>query len=321
MKSPKIVVLDGYTTNPGDVSWAELQALGDVEIFDRTSPAEVLERAQFADVILSNKVPLDAATIQALPNLKGICVLATGYNLIDGVAARARNIPVCNVPEYSTTNVAQAVFSLILELANRSGYHAQTVREGRWAASKDFCYWDYPLVELEGLTLGIVGYGRIGERVAAIAHGFGMKVIAYRRNFSGTKLPVYVEAVDLDSAFSQSDIVSLHCPLTPETRGLVNAARIATMKASAFLVNTARGPLVDEADLAAALNSSRIAGAGLDVLSMEPPSADNPLFGARNCVITPHIAWATRNARIRLLAQTVENVRGCLAGKPVNVVN
>jgi glycerate dehydrogenase len=321
MNNPKIVVLDGYTTNPGDLAWTDLEALGNCEIFDRTSPQDIVERARDADILLTNKVPLDAPTLAALPKLKAICVLATGYNMVDGSAARARNIPLCNVPEYGTPNVAQAVFSLILELTNRTGHHSQTVRDGRWAASRDFCYWDYPLVELAGLTLGIVGYGRIGQSVAAIAHAFGMEVIAYRRNFSGTDLPAYVRPVDLDTAFAQSDIVSLHCPLTPDTRGLVNTARLMTMKPGAFLINTARGPLIDEADLAAALNAGRIAGVGLDVLSQEPPSGDNPLILARNCVITPHIAWATQNARRRLLAQTVENVRGALAGCPVNVVN
>ena len=321
MKTPKIVVLDGFTTNPGDVSWAKLEALGQVTIFERTSPADVVSRARGADVLLTNKVPLDAATIAALPELKAICVLATGYNLIDGAAARARQIPVCNVPEYGTPNVAQAVFSLILELTNRTGHHSQTVREGRWAASKDFCYWDYPLVELTGLTLGIVGYGRIGRSVAEIGHAFGMNVIAYKRNFTGTVLPDFIRPVDQDTVFSESDIISLHCPLTPETRGLVNAARIQTMKPSAFLVNTARGPVIEETELAAALNAGRLAGAGLDVLSMEPPSADNPLFGAKNCVITPHIAWATRSARVRLLEQTVANVQGCISGQAINVVN
>lgn len=321
MQNPKIVVLDGYTTNPGDLAWTELEALGSCVIYDRTVPAELFARANAADILLTNKVPLDAETIGALPQLKAICVLATGYNMVDVAAARARNIPVCNVPEYGTPNVAQAVFSLILELTNRTGHHARTVREGRWSTSLDFCYWDYPLVELAGLTLGIIGYGRIGQSVAAIAHAFGMKVVAYRRNFAGINLPEYVKPVDLEGAFSGSDILSLHCPLTSDTRGLVNAARLATMKPGAFLINTARGPLINEGDLAAALNSGQIAGAGLDVLSVEPPSPENPLIEASNCVITPHIAWATQAARRRLLAQTVENIRGVLSGHLLNVVN
>jgi glycerate dehydrogenase len=273
-------------------------------------------RAADADVVLTNKTVLGRAEIDALPELACIGVLATGTNVVDGVAARARGIPVCNVPEYGTANVAQATFALLLELANRVGHHAAAVRAGRWTACPDFCFWDGDLVELAGLTLGIVGHGRIGRAVAAIGRAFGMRVIAHRRGGGDGR-----EFVDLDTLFRASDVVSLHCPLTPETEGLVNAARLALMKPTAFLLNTARGGLVDEAALAAALDAGRIAGAGLDVLSVEPPPATNPLLAARNCVITPHIAWATRTARERLIAITADNLRAFAAGSPRNVVN
>jgi glycerate dehydrogenase len=321
MIPPNIVVLDGYTTNPGDLEWSALQALGPCIIHDRTPPHLVVDRARDADILLVNKVPIDADTLDALPRLKAICILATGYNIVDTQAARARGIPVCNVPEYGTPNVAQAVFALLLELTNRTGHHSETVRAGRWAASQDFCYWDHPLVELSGLTLGIIGYGRIGESVAKIADAFGMRVLAYRRNFGSATLPNYVTPAALDTVFCEADVVSLHCPLTPETSRLINAQRLASMKRSAFLINTGRGPLIHESELADALNAGVIAGAGLDVLSVEPPVANHPLFQAKNCIITPHIAWATREARKRLLRQTVENVSGCIHGNPVNVVN
>ncbi len=304
-----IVVLDGYTANPGDLSWDEFHQLGSCAIYDRTPETQVVERAREADVLLTNKTVLRRAAIAALPRLRYIGVLATGYNVVDTDAARERGIPVCNVPEYSTPNVAQAVFALLLELTNHTAHHAQTVREGRWTASNDFCYWDFPLVELHGLTLGIVGYGRIGRAVAEIGRAFGMRVLAC--GHSG----------DLEALLRASDVVSLHCPLTPETNQLINATRLATMKPSAFLINTARGGLVNETDLADTLNNGRLAGAGLDVLSVEPPPPDNPLLRARNCLITPHIAWATRNARARLLQIAAANIRAWLAGRPQHVVN
>jgi len=304
-----IVVLDGYTANPGDLSWDEFHQLGSCAIYDRTPETQVVERAHEADVVLTNKTVLRRAAIAALPRLRYIGVLATGYNVVDTDAARERGIPVCNVPEYSTPNVAQAVFALLLELTNHTAHHAQTVREGRWTASNDFCYWDFPLVELHGLTLGIVGYGRIGRAVAEIGRAFGMRVLACGRGG------------DLEALLRASDVVSLHCPLTPETNQLINATRLATMKPSAFLINTARGGLVNETDLADALNNGRLAGAGLDVLSVEPPPPDNPLLRARNCLITPHIAWATRNARARLLQIAAANIRAWLAGRPQHVVN
>jgi glycerate dehydrogenase len=311
----RIVVLDGFTTNPGDVSWAALEALGSLTVHDRTSPGDVVARAADADVLLTNKTRLGRAEITALPRLRCISVLATGHDVVDSAAARERGIPVCNVPEYGTANVVQATFALVLELTNRTGHYDATVRAGRWSACPDFCYQAGNLVELAGLTLGIVGYGRIGQGVAAVGRAFGMRILAHRRSHAGP------EHVDLDRLFAESDVVSLHCPLTPDTRALVNAARLALMKPTAFLVNTARGALVDEAALAAALDAGRIAGAGLDVLSVEPPPATNPLLAARNCVITPHVAWATRAARTRLIERTAENLRAFAAGTPRNVVN
>ena len=290
----RIVILDGLTTNPGDVSWEPLERLGSLTVFDRTAPGDVAARAADADAILTNKAIVGREQIAALPQLKYVGVLATGFNIVDVAAARERGIPVCNVPEYSTPNVVQAAWALILELANRVGHHDRTVHEGHWAACHDFCYWHGELVELAGRTLGIVGHGRIGRGVAAVGRAFGMRVIHHRRQGGGD-----LACVDLDTLFRESDVVSLHCPLTPETNGLVDARRLAMMKPTAFLVNTARGPLVDEAALAAALNAGQIAGAAVDVLSVEPPPASNPLLTARHCMITPHIAWATRNARRR----------------------
>ncbi len=315
-----IVVLDGYTCNPGDLSWEDLRALGSCAIYDRTPDGEVAARARDAEIVLTNKIVLDRAVIAALPKLRYIGVLATGYNIVDVGAARERAIVVTNVPEYGTPTVAQATFALLLELTNHLGHHAQTVREGRWSASPDFCYWDYPLVELAGLTLGVVGLGRIGRAVARIALAFGMTALAYDR-YPPQPVPDEVRLVDLDALFRQSDVVTLHCPLTDENRGLVNAARLGLMKPTAFLLNTARGGLVVDDDLARALDEGRLAGAGLDVLSVEPPPRDHPLLTARNCLVTPHIAWATRAARARLIHTAVENIRAFLGGQPVNVVN
>jgi len=314
----KIVVLDGYTTNPGDLCWGALAALGTLTVHDRSAAAEIVPRARGAEIVLTNKTVLSRDVIAALPGLRCICVLATGYNVVDVAAAKEHGVAVCNVPEYSTPNVAQAVFALLLELTNRTGHHDRTVHEGRWAACDDFCYWDGDLVELAGLTLGIVGYGRIGAAVARIGTAFGMKILAQRRSNAGRVEGG--ELAPLDRVFRESDVVSLHCPLTPDTKDLVNAARLATMKRTALLINTARGALVNEADLAAALDAGTIAGAGLDVLTVEPPPASNPLLTAKNCVITPHIAWATRNARRRLIEATAGNVQAFLAGQPRNVV-
>ena len=316
----KLVILDAYTTNPGDLSWDELRTLADCDVYDRSTPDQVVPRAADAELVLTNKMLLDRAVIAALPKLRYIGVLATGYNIVDVQAARQRRIPVCNVPEYGTPNVAQATFALLLELTNRVGHHAQTVRDGRWCSSPDFCYWDFPQVELFGRTLGIVGLGRIGQAVARIAAAFGMQVLAFDQ-FPPTTAADGVRFADLDTVFRDSDAVTLHCPLTAENRELVNAARLATMKPTAYLVNTARGGLVNDADLAQALNAGRLAGAALDVLSIEPPVPDNPLLAAQNCLVTPHIAWATQAARGRLIQATAENVRAFLAGRPINVVN
>lgn len=314
-----ICVLDGFTLNPSDLSWEELQALGSCEIHDRTPAIQVIARAANAEIILTNKVLLPRETIAALPKLKYIGVLATGTNVVDLTAARERNIPVTNIPAYGTKTVAQATIALLLELTNRVGHHAQRVLAGDWTHAKDWCFWDAPLVELDGLTLGLVGYGRIGAAVAEIAHALGMNTIAYSR--SAKSAPPFVKFVNLETLFRTSDVVSLHCPLTPETKNLINTERLAWMKPNAFLLNTSRGPLIDEVALADALNSDRLAGAGLDVLSTEPPPANNPLLQANNCLITPHNAWGTRAARQRLLKIAVENVKAFLNGPPQNVVN
>jgi glycerate dehydrogenase len=314
----RIEVLDGYTLNPGDLSWSGLEALGPCRIHDRTPPEQVVERAAGASVVLTNKTVLDAATLARLPGLRYVGVLATGHNVVDVDAAAARGVVVTNVPTYGTASVAQMVFAHVLNLTQHVAGHAQTVREGRWTGSRDFCYWDMPLVELEGLTMGLVGLGRIGRATAALARAFGMTVIAHDRFVQD--VPEGIAMVELDVLFERSDVLSLHCPLTPETRELVNAGRLKRMKPTAFLVNTSRGPLVNERDLAEALRAGQLAGAGLDVLSTEPPGADNPLLHAPHCFITPHIAWATRAARARLLATAVANVRAFLDGSPVNVV-
>lgn len=318
-RAMNICVLDGYTLNPGDLNWDELRQLGACDIHDRTPATEIVARAANAEIILTNKTPLTRETLAALPKLKYIGVLATGTNVVDLGAARERNIPVTNIPAYGTRSVAQATVALLLELTNHVGPHSQRVRAGAWTSAPDWCFWDSPLVELAGLTLGLVGFGRIGAAVADIAHALGMNIIAYSP--SQKTAPPFVKFVELETLFRTSDVVSLHCPLTLQTQQLVNAERLAWMKPSALLLNTSRGLLVDEAALADALNSGRLAGAGLDVLSVEPPPADNPLLRARNCLITPHNAWGTRAARSRLMRVAVENARAFLNGKPQNVVN
>ena len=314
-----IVVLDGFTLNPGDLSWEELKSLGPCEVYDRTRAAEVIPRAGNAEIVLTNKTDLPRALIQSLPRLKYIGVLATGTNVVDLPTARERCILVTNVPAYGTKSVAQSTLALLLELTQHVGHHARTVRESQWVRSADWCYWDYPPTELDGLTLGIIGFGRIGRAVGDLGAAFGMKVLAC--GGTAKPLPPFARAVNLETLLRQSDVVSLHCPLTPQTENLINAERLSWMKPSAFLLNTSRGPLIDEEALADALNSGRIAGAGLDVLSTEPPSADNPLLQAKNCFITPHLAWATRAARSRLLTIAVENIRRFLHGQPQNVVS
>ena len=315
----RIVILDGFTLNPGDLSWIELESLGECEIYDRSPPADVVKRAAGAEIVLTNKTVLNREQILALPRLKYVGVLATGYNIVDVAAARDRNIPVTNVPTYGTRSVAQHTFSLLLELTQHVGHHAQTVRDSRWTNGPDFCYWDYPLVELDALTMGIVGFGRIGKAVAELARAFGMNVLA--TSLTPKQSPTGVQFVELETLFRQSDVVSLHCPLTERTKNLVNKATLALLKPTSFLLNTSRGPLIDERALAEALNSGQLAGAALDVLSVEPPPANNPLLSAKNCIVTPHIAWATRAARSRLMQIAVANVRAFLNGRLENVVN
>jgi glycerate dehydrogenase len=320
------VVLDGFTTNPGDLGWEPLERLGTLTVHQRTPPELVAGRIALADVVVTNKTRLGASELAAAPALRGICMLSTGHDVVDGAAAAARGVPLCNVPEYGTASVAQAVFALLLELTNRTGQHSERVRQGAWSASPDFCFWEGNLTELVGLRLGVVGLGRIGLAVAAIARAFGMEVLAHRRDsaagvWSESSSGLEVPVVDLPTLLADSDVVSLHCPLTPQTRGLIDAERIALMKPGALLINTGRGALVNETDLAAALHSGQLGGAGLDVLSLEPPAPTNPLLQAPNCVITPHIAWATRSARGRLIAAVAANGEALLAGAPINVVN
>lgn len=316
----KIVVLDGYTLNPGDLSWDGLSALGETCIYDRTPEALRVERAQDAPIVLTNKTVLNADILGQLPALRYIGVLATGYNVVDVNAARERGVPVTNIPIYGTRSVAQMVFAHVLNFGQSVAHHAQTVRDGRWTASTDFCYWDMPLTELDGLTMGLVGYGRIGQATAQLARAFGMNILAFDL-YPPANAQGEVRFTSLEEVLEKSDFVSLHCPLTAENRHLINTERLKTMKPTAFLINTSRGPLVDEQALAEALNQGIIAGAGLDVLEVEPPAATNPLLTAQNCHITPHIAWATRAARSRLMDTAVENVRAFLHGAPVNVIN
>ena len=315
----KIVALDGYAANPGDLSWDELKTLGDCIIYERTTPEQVLERAEGAEILLTNKVIITAEHMAALPQLKYIGVLATGYNIVDVAAAKERGIIVTNIPAYSTPSVAQMVFAHLLNIAQQVKHHSDEVRSGRWSASKDFCFWDTPLLELRGMKIGIVGLGHTGYTTARIAIGFGMEVYAYTSK-SSFQLPPEIKKMELDQLFAECDIVSLHCQLTEDTRELVNARRLKLMKPSAILINTGRGPLVNEQDLADALNNGQIFAAGLDVLSQEPPCPDNPLLTARNCYITPHIAWASTAARTRLMNILLDNVKGYLNGKVINNV-
>ena len=316
----KIVVLDGYTLNPGDLSWEGLKALGETEIYDYSLPEEVVPRAQGAQIIMPNKAVISKGVLDQLPDLKYIGIQATGYNTIDLEAAAARDIVVTNIPTYGTPSVAQMVFAHVLNLTQRVAHHDGTVKEGRWTANRDFCYWDFPLLELMDLTMGIIGYGRIGQRTGEIASAFGMKLLVHDEYVKPVDHP-NAEFASVDEVFRRSDVISLHCPLTPETEKLANAERLALMKKTALLVNTSRGPLVDDQALADALNAEQIAGAGLDVLTVEPPPMDNPLMQAKNCFITPHIAWATRSARTRLLDTLVDNARAWIDGKPQNVIN
>ena len=319
----KIVVLDGYTENPGDISWAPLEALGEVTVYDRTALTEsplIAERIGTAEIAVTNKTPLTRTVIDACPNLRAIAVLATGYNVVDTVYARAKNIPVMNVPVYGTDNVAQYAIALLLEACSQVGHHDRSVHAGDWTRSIDFCYWQKPLIEVSGKTAGIIGFGRIGMAVARILSAMNVRVLAYSRTErpEGRELADYVP---LDELLAQSDFIFLHCPLTPETEGLISAANIRKMKDGVIIVNNGRGQLIVEEDLAAALRSGKVAYAAVDVASAEPIKADNPLLAAPNCIITPHISWATKEARVRIMQMTAENVRSFIEGKAMNVVN
>lgn len=315
----KIIVLDGYGLNPGDLTWKGFEELGELTVYDRTSPSKLLERAAGAEALVTNKTLITSENMDALPDLKYIGVLATGYNVVDIDAAKARGIVVTNIPAYSTASVAQMVFAHILNITQRVGYYADENKQGRWTKNADFCYWDTHLVELQGKKMGIVGFGNIGQATARIAQAFGMEVCVYssKPQFA---LPSGIKKMELDELFAECDIVSLHCPLTPDTKEMVNANRLSKMKPNAILINTGRGPLINEQDLADALNEGKIAAAGLDVLSVEPSVEGNPLLGARNCFITPHIAWATLEARTRLMEIAVQNLKSYLKGQIINNV-
>ena len=316
----KIVILDGYTENPGDLSWAGFEALGEVTVYDRTFTPDILARAKGADVLLTNKTPLSAETLAALaPELRYIGVLATGYNVVDIAAARAQGVPVCNIPTYGTAAVAQFVMALLLELCHHVGDHSRSVKAGDWSRCPDFCYWNSPLIELAGKTFGVIGYGRIGRATARLAAAFGMEVLAYDAHAAG--MDEVARMVPLEELLAASDVISLHCPLFESNRGMINRESIARMKNGVLLINTSRGPLVDETALAEALRTGKVAGAGLDVLEVEPARPDNPLLAEPHCLITPHIAWAPKESRQRLMDIAVDNLTAWLGGKPQNVVN
>ena len=316
----KIVVLDGYALNPGDLSWSCIEQFGEVTVYDRTPADLIVPRIGDAEIILLNKTPITAATLAVCPSIKLICVLATGYNVVDCDAAREHGIPVCNVPAYGTAAVAQFTFALLLELYHQVGLHSESVHNGDWCRSIDFCYWKTPQMELAGKTMGIIGFGRIGRAVGQIAKAFGMRVIAYNRSrcAEGEAIGEYV---DLDTLFRQSDIISLHCPLTPQTSELINKDSISKMKDGVILLNTARGGLVNENDLAKALTAGKLRGAAVDVVSAEPMAADNPLLNAPHCIITPHMAWSPLESRQRIMDFTVRSIQAFLDGRPINTVN
>lgn len=316
----EIIVLDGYTLNPGDNPWTDIAALGDLVIHERTSQDQIVARALEAEIILTNKTPLTREVLERLPKLQFISVLATGYNIVDVAAARERRIPVSNVPTYGTNSMAQHTISLLLELAQQVGQHGQSVKDGEWTRAKDFCYWKSPLIELSGLTLGLIGLGHIGQRVAEIAQALGMRILFLQRPGSNRTFP-NAQGVTMDELCRESDVLSLHCPLTAENTGLVNREFIARLKPGAFLINTSRGGLINEADLAEALHAGKLGGVALDVLSKEPPAADHPLLHAPRCLITPHVAWASLKARQNLMRTTAENIRAFLEKSPINVVN
>lgn len=319
----KIVVLDGHTENPGDLSWNSLESLGQVTVYERTSYVEapiITERIGDAEIVITNKTPITRDVIDQCPSIRMIAALSTGYNVIDYAYAKEKGIPVCNVPSYGTASVSQFAIALLLEVCHHIGHHTQSVHNGNWTNNQDWCYWDTPQMELDGKTIGIIGFGRIGQATGKIAKALGMNVLAYDTNQSesGQSIGKYV---DLDTLLAHSDVVSLHCPLFPETEGIINRDRIAKMKDGAILINNSRGPLVVEQDLADALNSGKLAAAAVDVVSTEPIKADNPLLHAKNCIITPHISWAPKESRQRIMNITVENVKAFIKGSPINVVN
>ena len=316
----KIVVLDGYALNPGDLSWEWLKAIGDVTVYDRTPSHLIQQRVGDASIVLLNKTPFTEETMAACPSVKLICVLATGYNIVDCDAAKKRGIPVCNVPAYGTDAVAQFTFGLLLELCHRIGLHSESVHKGDWCRSADFCYWLSPQMELSGKTMGIIGFGRIGRAVGKIAKAFGMNVLAYNRSRcpEGEEIGKYV---DLDTLLKESDVISLHCPLTPQTQNIINADSLATIKDGAILINTARGPLIDQQAVVDALNAGKLRGFAADVVCTEPMAADNPLMGAPNCILTPHIAWAPIESRQRIMDCTQRSIQAFLEGSPINTVN
>lgn len=319
----KIVILDGYTENPGDLSWEEIEKLGELTVYDRTSLTnmqEVIDRIDDAEIVLTNKTPITAEVLDECPNVKFIGVLATGYNVIDYKYAKEKNIPVSNVPAYGTASVSQFAIGLLLEICHHIGHHDQTVHQGRWESSSDWCYWDYPLIELDGKTMGIIGFGRIGQSTGKIAKALGMEVLAYD-NYPNENGKAIAEYVELDTLLAQSDVVALHCPLFPETEGIINKDTISKMKDGVILMNNSRGQLVVEQDLADALNSGKVSAAGLDVVSTEPIKGNNPLLTAKNCFITPHISWAPKESRQRILDCTVQNIQAFLEGNPLHVVN
>ena len=309
-----IVILDGQTTNPGDLSWDPIRQHGELIVYEETHPDELFERMRNADIVITNGTKIPAEAIAATPHVKGIMVLSTGFNAIEIETAKSYGIPVCNVPNYSTPAIAQGVFALLLELTFRIGHHSEAVKAGRWSQSNAFCFWDGNIINLEGLTLGIVGYGHIGARVATIGRAFGMELVINRREPSN-------DSVALETLLSTSDVVSLHCPLNASTQHLINSKRLSLMKPSAYLINTARGGLIDEVALAEALAQGKLAGAGLDVLSREPPLPDNPLISAPNCIISPHLSWASQTTRQKLIDIVANNIKALLSGTPVNVVN
>jgi glycerate dehydrogenase len=319
----KIVVLDGYTENPGDLSWGDMEALGELTVYDRTSLTdmqEVIDRIGDAEAVITNKTPLPQEVFDACPNIKYIGVLATGYNVVDVDTAKAKGIPVCNIPTYGTAAVGQFAIALLLEICHHIGHHDKAVHEGRWETNPDWCFWDYPLIELADKTMGIIGFGRIGQATGRIAKALGMKVIANDEypNDSGKEIAEYVSREEL---FAQADVIALHCPLFPSTQGIINKENIAKMKDGVIILNNSRGPLIVEEDLRDALNSGKVAGAGLDVVSTEPIKGDNPLLKAKNCIITPHISWAPKESRQRLMNIAVDDLKAFIDGNPMNVVN